>query len=266
MPKDGYFPWRSPCLVALLLLAAVRTGWSADPSARVAEEVLARHPVARVLLVGERHREPLSHALFARLAEALADRGERVLVALEIPWDREPDLGAALGGADSPAFPVVDGPSYRELLARLGGLGDRGVSVAAVDASARDRETRDAAMARRIAHALESGRYDRVVALVGNLHALRIIPWAAQGSGGAPQEKLGALLAAATPGMASVLQWFPDGCRQERVPRLHGAGSPPARSAVEGLWNLLHTRQPEPGSATQAADGVVVWECAASQI
>ncbi|MEW6487733.1 MAG: hypothetical protein AB1578_07450 [Thermodesulfobacteriota bacterium] len=261
---DGY-PFRCrPCLVAALLLAAVRPCWSADPVACVAEAVLARHQAARVILVGERHREPGSHALFARLAEALADRGERVLVALEIPWDRGADLGAALGGADSPQFPVIDGPSYRELLARLGRLGDRGVSVAAVDASARDLEARDGAMARRIASALDSGRYDRVVALVGNLHALRTIPWAEQG-GGAPREKLGALLSAGTLGVASVLQWFPDGCREGRVPRFHGAGSSPAQSAVEGLWNLLHTGPPEPGSAARAADAVVVWECAPAQ-
>jgi hypothetical protein len=227
------------------------------------EAVLAGHSAARVLLVGERHRKPASHAFFARLAEALADRGERILVALEVPWDREADLEAALGGAQSPPFPVIDGPSYRDLLARLGGLRDRGITVAAVDAAARDAESRDAAMARRLENALASGRYDRVLALVGNLHALKSIPWTAQGGSGS-RDKLGVLLSAQFPGVASVLQWFPEGCGEAMVPRFHGADDPPAVSAVEGLWNLLHTQPPEPGSAAQAADAVVVWECASA--
>lgn len=259
---DGFRLWSRLAFVAALLLAAVRPCWSADPVAAVAEALLALGQDARVLLVGERHREPSSHALFARLAQALAGRGERVLVALEIPWDREEDVRAALEGVDSPGFPVIDSPSYRELLATLGRLGSRGVSVRAVDAAPRDLEARDAAMARRMADALEREGYDRVVALVGNLHALRAIPWAPD-LGSRSREKLGALLEARGIGVSSVLQGFPEGCRDAASPRLHGAGSPQAEAAVEALWGLLRTRRPEPGSAARAADAVVVWDCEA---
>ncbi len=246
-------------LCALALLAA-HPAEPAEPARELASAFLATCGNAPVLLVGERHGEPRSHAFFSRVVELLAGRGERLLVGLEIPADRDGDLQAALTGAPSPPFPVVDGPSYRELLAFLGSQDGTGVSVRALDAGRSDTGPRDAVMARRIRDAVDAARYDRIVVLVGNVHALKEIPWA-PGARDRRGGKLAGRLAAAGVPVVSVVQWFPESCPDPRGAAYRQACSAEAGAAVDALLGVLNTVPASPAARAAAVDGALVWGC-----
>jgi len=255
---DGF---RAPLFaVACSMLSAM----SAEPSGlprQLAADFLAASGDAPVLLVGERHGDPRGHAFFAQIVALLAEGGERILVGLEVPADRGEDLRTALAGGGSPAFPVVDGPSYRGLLAFLGRLDGRAVTVEAVDAGAKDESPRDAVMARRVGEAFRSGNYDRIAVLVGNAHALKEIPWAFGSEDRSGREKLAGRLGAEGVPAASVVQWFPEGCTVPRGSVYHVAGSPDADAAVEALWGILNTAPSPSASRAAAVEGAVLWGC-----
>lgn len=266
---------RAPRPSRLFVLALAAFGWAwwgggaagrttvPDPSP-FAQEVLAACDAASIVVVGERHRQAASHRFFLELVERLAARGERVSVGLEIPSDRQRELEGALRGRRSPAgvaHPIIDSTSYQELIRGLGALiGTLPVAVYAIDAPRGGSGDRDAAMAARIG-ALAAGGCDRVLVLVGNLHALKTIPWARRVR---PRpEKLAELLADAGLSVASVIQSFPGDCAGGgRLPAFHPAGEAGATGAVRDLWAQLNTDPTRVASlAPLAADGVISWAC-----
>jgi hypothetical protein len=257
---DGSRLFFFPLAAAAALVSAPAPCWGSATPAGVAQEIAKAYGDAAVVLVGERHGESRSHAFFADLVEALAARGGRLLVGLELPSDRSEDLRAALEGIECPDFPVVDGPSYRELLFSLGRMAPGRVAVEAVDAGAGAAEPRDELMAHRIAAALEIGGYDQVVALVGNLHALKTIPWA-QSARPPPGDRLAGILRTRGLQVASLVQWLPQHCPASPASEFHRAGTPQADAVVEALWGMLNTRPPGPGSAASAIDAALVWGC-----
>jgi len=259
---DGRPPPRWPLLALLLALFGPSAAAAAPAFGAVAQAVAAGCRDATVVILGERHGEPESHALFLELVEALAESGARLLVALENPGDRIGDLRAALAGFPAPEFPVVDGPSFRELLRTLGGAASR-PSILGIDAPTGGGGTRDEAMAATLGDAVRSGRYDRIVVLVGNSHALKTVPWNPQLR--SPPHKLAERLVDQGVAVASLVQWFPErGCGM-RVARYYRPDDPEARAAVRDLWSRMNTEtQPAlvgAAAAAAAADGVVAWSC-----
>ncbi len=219
--------WWRPGLARAFVVWGILVGPAA--AASPAERLVEAAGPARVVLVGERHRQPAGHRLFVRVVAGYLDRGERVAAGLEIPADRQERLDAAVAGtgpAGGVAPVVVDGPSYRTLLGRLGGLARQHpgrLAVLALDAPAGPGAARDRTMASGVLDALARGT-DRVVVLVGNLHALKAAP-------GAPT--LGGLLVEAGVAVASVVAGPGGGSW-----RWAGPAEPEAARLVASLWAL----------------------------
>lgn len=243
---------------------AAGSGGPGKPSPLI-PQVLQAFTDVSVLIVGERHREGDSHELFYELVATLVSRDERVLVGLEIAADRQGDLDAFLSGQGRPdglVHPIIDSPSYRELIRRLGDLavssGDR-LRVMAVDAPQFASLDRDGEMAIRIQEALGSGTYDRAMVLAGNLHALKAIPWSPQVP--EPPGRLAQVLERSGIPVASLVQGFRDGCPPRRAVFYPGT-HPRAAEAVWRQWGALNT---DPSSADaltpHAVDGAILWEC-----
>lgn len=150
----------------------------------------------RYVVFGEIHGTQQSPAFIGNLACALAMRGERALVAVELGSIHDAALQAAwlLPHKQFPAALVKNGwagqndgvgsVAMRDMLVRLHALKDAGRPIAVVAFNgARDATQRtkfadqpgqgphEAAQAENIRNAANAGRYDRVLVLVGNLHA-----------------------------------------------------------------------------------------------
>jgi len=165
-------------------------GWSA---------VVASHP--RFVVFGEVHGTRESPELVGSIACALSVRGERLLVAIELPsrtdpqlqrlWQSTPDGFANRAIADLPGFAQrEDGVASRAMLAMLDRLHAIGGSGKSIDIVAFDRArdaaqtqrwqalpgqaSREAEQAENIATAASAKAYDRVLVLTGNSHARKL--------------------------------------------------------------------------------------------
>ncbi len=238
--------WWRPGLARAFVVWGVLAGPAA--AATPAERVVEAAGPAHVVLVGERHRRPAGHRLFARVVAGYLDRGERVVAGLEIPADRQERLDAATAGtgpAGGVAPSVVDGPSYQALLGRLGELARQHpgrLEVLALDAPAGRSAVRDRAMADGVLDALARGA-DRVAVLVGNLHALKTAP-------GTPT--LGSLLLEAGVSVASVVTGPGAGPWQWA-----GPAAPETARRVNTLW-ALRAGEPPAAPPSRAVDGVLL--------
>ncbi|HZH44505.1 MAG TPA: calcium-binding protein [Lysobacter sp.] len=179
-----------------LLLWAGTTG-AASPIEEAAHEVRQAAGAHRLIVLGELHGTREVPRLAAALAAAYARAGEPVVLALELPRDGSAASRAYLhsdGGTAArqalaahrflrPPAPVHDGRrngaviELHEALRRLRARG-ADVAIAPIDverstggAGARDRML--AERLRRIHEALPRGR---VIAVVGNVHAMRFRP------------------------------------------------------------------------------------------
>lgn len=157
-------------------------------------DVVRRDP--HYVVFGEMHGTQQSPAFVGNLACALAARGERVLVAVELESRSDAAFQAAwrLPPAQFPAALLKDGwagrrdgvgsVAMRDMLVRLHALKSVGRPIALVAFNgARDATQQakfadqagqgphEAAQAENIRNAAAVGRYDRVLVLVGNLHA-----------------------------------------------------------------------------------------------
>jgi hypothetical protein len=247
-------------------LAAPGGGGIPAGSAGLGKEIATACVGAPVVILGERHREPRSHALFLDMVDAFLSRGERVVVGLEIGSDRQAELEAALQGLHPSvqvAHPLVDSTSYRELLRGLGrwaGRPDSPLKVRAIDAPSGAGIDRDTEMAYWVRDALEGESCDRVLVLVGNLHALKEIPWTSGVTD--PQAKLAGLLAGKGVEVVSLVQQFQGSCPGTSKATFYPAGAERTFAAVRNLWGALNTDPSSAGaSARLAADGVVSWTC-----
>ncbi len=253
----------APLLLVLALAPAggLDGALRSSPSRSLSEAIVAASEGARVIVLGERDREASGHGLFLELVRVLRDRGERVLVGLEISSSRQPALDKAVGGLRAYtglAHPIIDGPSYRALLRGLGEMrasAAHRLGIAAVDGVFPARETRDEQMARSVLEALDGGRWERVALLVGNLHALKAIPWSAE----VPDSprKLSQILGERGVRVASYIQ---EGSAEHAAPALLVSPSPGVEGAVRRLWAGLNTREGARRSlAATAVDGLVAW-------
>lgn len=241
------FPQRRE-IGALFSLLALAASAMASPD-RDAAVVRRNFAAAQVWVVGERHRVAAGHRLFGALVAQTLEAGDQVRVGLEIPADRQAALDQALGGGDGAVAPVViDCPSYRGLLARLGALAEvypGRLAVRAIDAPTGATRDRDRHMAEALQRMQAGGQ--RVLALVGNLHALKATP----DRYGAAHTPLAARLEAAGIEVASLLQLGPGHATLGQGSGVLVATVDPAASALRALARLVE----EPGACDDARPG-----------
>ena len=130
-----------------------------------------------LILLGETHHESDSQILFLDLVQHYVEQSDRVYVGLEIPADKQTQLNNVLAGGNDFSFisPIILHDQYKEMIHSLGGMeGD--ITVQAIDASEVE-PVRDAAMSKNILSAVSSGKYDKILVLVGNVHVIKNIQW-----------------------------------------------------------------------------------------
>ncbi|WP_156355917.1 hypothetical protein [Sphingomonas sp. Leaf22] len=161
------------------------------------QQVLQRNP--RYVVFGEIHGSRESPAFVGNFACALAKRGERVLVAVELSARADAAFQAAwrLPPAQFPGELMRQGwvdetdgrgsEAMRDLLIRLHAAESDGMPIAIVafngdrDDAQRAKfahlpgqEPHEAAQAENVRAAVAAGRYDRVLVLTGNVHAQKM--------------------------------------------------------------------------------------------
>lgn len=141
----------------------------------------------KLIFVGELHGTREIPALFGDLVAALAERGRKTLVGLEISEDAQPAVDAFLRTGDAAALARAeffsrayqDGRSSEAMVALLRRLAPLpGVTVLCVDPrSSASSQERDSGMAALIGRRRKE--FDRVLTLTGNVHsALNVgTPW-----------------------------------------------------------------------------------------
>jgi len=115
--------------------------------------------------------------LFLDLVWHYVEQSERVYIGLEIPAEKQTQLNDALAGGSDFSFisPIILHDQYKEMIHALGDMeGD--ITVQAIDAGEVE-PVRDAAMSRNILSAVSSGKYDKILVLVGNVHVIKNIQW-----------------------------------------------------------------------------------------
>jgi hypothetical protein len=131
----------------------------------------------RVVLLGERHKMPESASLLTNLVRQFTASSDKCLsVALEIGSDQQEAINR--NGPVSKVFihPIIDHPGYRKTLSDLRDFKKAGrcIKIMAIAVPENFRESRSSHMAEKIFQASRSGK---VVALVGNTHAIKKITW-----------------------------------------------------------------------------------------
>lgn len=189
---------RWPCSTVLGWVLLVAGAVSAsEPVGQAARELRQAAGAHRLIVLGEMHGTREVPQLAAALAAAYARAGEPVVLALELPRDGHAASRAYLASDGGPEArralaahrflqpPALSHDGRRngaviELYEALRTLRARGadVAIAPIDvaASTRGAAARDRAMAahlRRLHEALPRGR---VIAVVGNVHAMRLRP------------------------------------------------------------------------------------------
>jgi hypothetical protein len=228
----------------------------------VTSKILALCDTCQVLILGETHQHPESPALFLDLVMSLIVRGNHILVGLEIPTARQEALDMVMAKQRTPAGlapAMIDSPAYQAMLMTLARLhqahGSR-VAVVAIDELTPD-TPRDRAMAMHLRTRLVTGRYDRAVVVVGNLHAIRRMRWAKDAW--SPQPFLAERLINAGLRVTSVMQSLDSACEHPRQPTFFpiteqgGLAAVCRRVAVAKIHPEMDVRK--------AADGVVLWQC-----
>ncbi|MFT5731163.1 MAG: hypothetical protein ACI8PB_005358 [Desulforhopalus sp.] len=169
--------FKHPCLLLLFLITTLTASIAQSASTNTIDALATLCQDRTIILLGEPHHEPNSQILFLDLVWHYAEQDDRVYVGLEIPSDKQIKLDDALTGGSDFSFisPIILHDQYKEMIHALGGMeGD--VTVQAIDAGEVE-PVRDAAMSRNILSALSSGKYDKILALVGNVHVIKNIQW-----------------------------------------------------------------------------------------
>lgn len=215
------------------------------------------------MILGERHQRPEGRELFYEIVKTLLERDESVLVALEIPAERQAELDKAFAGKRSLqniASPIIETPSFIRMLKKLRALGVQSgkLKVVAIDSLSGDRDLK---MAEKIKAEMSGGRWDRAVVLVGNIHALKVIPWAGEFASGGM--KLAGILDARMD-VASFVQGYADTCSAaSSTAAFYPIDHDRAAEKILRLWQGMNTtvltgQMPE---KLGAVDGVVEWSC-----
>jgi hypothetical protein len=211
-----------------------------------------------VVVLGETHGHLESTRLTAALVSAYIASGRCLTVALEIASSEQPTLTAVLHG-ETPigtvaVHPTVDHEGYRVMLAKPGTLIRAGkcLDVRAIDAPIRAPLSRDEWMVREIEVLAARGP---VLALVGNLHALKRITW----ESGADDPFLAERLLRRELQVLSVIQHWEAGCKHADGRHLLATTHPRAVAGLEATMRVAAVRPPR--NPAEVVDRVVIWEC-----
>jgi len=113
-----------------------------DGMNQIVSSIIESSEDSSVLILGEKHRNPESHKLTEAFVKSLIHRGNKVFLGVEIPSSSQDDLERVLVGQEPVCqkfiSPIVDHPSYQEMLRELGMLKAKGVPlhIRAIDAPA----------------------------------------------------------------------------------------------------------------------------------
>lgn len=230
-----------------------------------ADAVISLSKDASVLILGERHRQPEGHDLFFEMISAVLKRGERVLVGLEIPFQLQSELEKAFSGEISfsnIANHVIESPSYIQMLEKLKALNtdSQRLKIIAMDSLSGDRDLK---MAERIEAEMTENSWDRALILVGNLHALKNIPWSENIASG--MMNLAEILNKRT-NVLSVVQIYSHACLGPRRPYFYPIEQKKAAVGILNIWQGLNTVQLnlKMPAEMNAADAVMEWSCETS--
>jgi hypothetical protein len=168
--------FRLPCLL-LFLVTTQLTSIVCAASGHIIEDIATLCQDRTIILLGETHHEPDSQMLFLHLVRHYVEQGDTVYVGLEIPADKQTQLDDALAGGRDFSFisPIILHDQYEEMIHALGGV-EGEITVQAIDAGESE-PIRDASMSRKIQSAVYSGKYDKILVLVGNVHVIENIQW-----------------------------------------------------------------------------------------
>jgi hypothetical protein len=213
----------------------------------------------QVVIIGETHRRADSTEWFLTTVSNYVKNGKCLHVALEIKSSQQPVLNAAMRGnapfSSIRIHPIIDHPSYRDMLKGFGGLimKKHCLTVHAIDAPKNVRVNRDKWMAE---HFPDIRNGTPIIALLGSLHALKQVNWY---QGVKDEPYLAERLQAAGIDVFSVIQNWPSGnCETRKVNFV-------TADTKEGTRALGHVLDPVaadfPDDPYSAIDAALVWKC-----
>jgi len=133
-----------------------------------------------ITIIGEDHRQPESTRFFESIVSGYLQQGKCLIVALEIASSQQAAIDKVIeGGAEVTSIrisPIIDHPAYRAMLGDLATLKQSGscIELIAIDADLKTSTRRDEWMAKILE--LKAGEVP-ILALLGNLHALKKVDW-----------------------------------------------------------------------------------------
>lgn len=185
MTKEGNYTVISPCfimkilfliipLITIILFPLLTHSVTTTDIAQSISSLCQKSPI---ILLGEQHQQPNSQKLFLDLIRHYGQDGDNVFVGLQLPADKQLNMEfTMLGATDFSYIPsTIDHPAYREMIYSFGAM-KKNVTVKAIDAGD-DEDNRDLAMSKNLQTALDSGKYKKILVLVGNNHVIKSIKW-----------------------------------------------------------------------------------------
>ena len=209
-----------------------------------------------IILLGETHQKPNSQKLFLDLVRHYGQDGDNVFVGLEIHADKQLNLEFSMLGATDFSYisSIIDHPAYRDMIYSLGAM-KKNVTVKAIDA--RDDEVdRELVMSRNLQTALALGKYDKILVLVGNIHAVKKIKWH-EDLGDRNKKYLAGLLIADGADPCSVAQMFKNDAPGGDGAELVESGTD--RFSALAMEVIGHVNHSSEMTGDDVCDGVVEW-------
>lgn len=131
----------------------------------------------QLVVLGENHQQKNSTKLLVSLVRKFSSQNKKIFVGLEIPRDRQVPFENALHNQhpipDGIIPFIIDHPDYHTMLYELQQLN---VDIKAIDAT-EDENNREQAMFDFLSHVIAFAKYDKILVLVGNLHAIKNVKW-----------------------------------------------------------------------------------------
>ncbi len=124
IPHHGGYALTRQIILSLMLFAVTALPAHATTNA-VVTDLLSLCGTCEVLILGERHNQPESFALFLDLINAFADRGERVLVGLEVFTSKQAAMESMMRGEHPEGglgLATMNAPHYQQMVEALGEL------------------------------------------------------------------------------------------------------------------------------------------------